>query len=71
MPLADEAPSQTLIKLVEKAPFLVVQASYVSQLSAQADVVFPVEMWAETEGHFINMEGRIQKQPVPLLLQWM
>ncbi|MBI9048405.1 MAG: molybdopterin-dependent oxidoreductase [Anaerolineaceae bacterium] len=59
--LADEVPSQTLAKTVEKAPFLVVQASYVSQLSAQADVVLPVEMWAETNGHYINLEGKTQK----------
>jgi formate dehydrogenase major subunit len=59
--LADEVPTQSLIKLVEKAPFLIVQASYVSQISAQADVVLPVEMWAETQGHYINLEGRIQK----------
>jgi formate dehydrogenase major subunit len=61
MAIADEVPSQSLIKLVEKAPFLVVQASYVSQLTAQADVVFPVHMWAETDGHYINLEGKIQK----------
>jgi len=26
-----------------------------------ADVVIPVEMWAETEGHYINIDGRLQK----------
>jgi NADH dehydrogenase/NADH:ubiquinone oxidoreductase subunit G len=25
-----------------------------------ADVVLPVEMWAEQEGHFLNLEGRLQ-----------
>ena len=25
-----------------------------------ADVVLPVEIWAEQEGHFINLEGRVQ-----------
>jgi len=23
-------------------------------------VVLPVEMWAEQEGHFVNLEGRVQ-----------
>jgi formate dehydrogenase major subunit len=59
--LADEVPSQSLLKIAEKAPFMIVQTSYVSQLSAKADVVFPVEMWAETNGHYINLEGKIQK----------
>jgi formate dehydrogenase major subunit len=66
MAIADEVPAPSLIKLIEKAPFLVVQASYVSQLTAQADVVFPVEMWAETEGHYINLEGKIQKTTASL-----
>ena len=40
-------------------PFLVVQASYVSPVTAMADVVLPVEMWVEQEGHFVNLEGRL------------
>jgi formate dehydrogenase major subunit len=64
--LADEVPSQSLLKLAEKAPYLVVQASYVSQLTAKADVIFPVEMWAETNGHFINLEGKIQESSASL-----
>ena len=59
--LGDEYPSQRLIQRLEKAPFLAVQASYVSRLSAAADVVLPVQMWAEQEGHFLNLEGRLQK----------
>jgi formate dehydrogenase major subunit len=59
--LGDDVPSKRLIQRLEKAPFLAVQASYVSRLSAAADVVLPVEMWAEQEGHFLNLEGRLQK----------
>jgi len=59
--LGDDIPSKRLTQKVEKAPFLVVQASYASQLSAKADVVLPVEMWAEQEGHYLNLEGRLQK----------
>ena len=59
--LADEDPSQKLIQTLEKASFVVVQTSYASQLTASADVVLPVEMWAEQEGHFINLEGRLQE----------
>jgi formate dehydrogenase major subunit len=59
--LGDDTPSQRLVQRLEKAPFLAVQASYVSRLTAMADVVLPVEMWAEQEGHFINLEGRVQK----------
>jgi formate dehydrogenase major subunit len=59
--LGDDVPSKRLTQKVEKVPFLVVQASYASQLSANADVVLPVEMWAEQEGHYLNLEGRLQK----------
>jgi formate dehydrogenase major subunit len=59
--LGDEAPSQRLTQRLEKTPFLAVQASYVSRLTADADVVLPVEMWAEQEGHFVNLEGRVQE----------
>jgi predicted molibdopterin-dependent oxidoreductase YjgC len=58
--LGDDIPSQRLIQRLEKAPFLAVQASYVSRLTAMADVVLPVEMWAEQDGHFVNLEGRVQ-----------
>lgn len=59
--LGDDTPSQSLIQTLEKAPFLAVQASYVSRLTAMADVVLPVEMWAEQDGSYINLEGRVQK----------
>jgi len=59
--LGDDTPSQRLIQRLEKAPFLAVQASYVSRLTSMADVVLPVEMWAELTGHFVNLEGRVQE----------
>ena len=59
--MGDDTPSQRLLQALEKAPFLAVQASYVSRLTAMADVVLPVEMWAEQEGSYINLEGRVQK----------
>lgn len=58
--LGDEIPADSLVERVKGVPFLAVQASYISPLTAVADVVFPVEMWAEQEGHFVNMDGRIQ-----------
>lgn len=59
--LGDDTPSQRLVKRLEKAPFMVVQTSYISQLTAMADVVLPVEMWAEQGGAYVNFEGRIQQ----------
>jgi formate dehydrogenase major subunit len=64
--LGDEKSTPALAQKLEPAPdakakpFLVVQASYVSPVTAMADVVLPVEMWAEQEGHYLNMEGRLQ-----------
>ncbi len=59
--LGDDTPSQRLIQRLEKAPFIAVQASYGSRLTSMADVVLPVEMWAEQNGHFVNLEGRVQE----------
>ncbi|GAP06819.1 uncharacterized anaerobic dehydrogenase [Anaerolinea thermolimosa] len=58
--LGDDQPSQRLVQEIEGVPFLVVQASHTSRLTAMADVVLPVEMWAETSGHYLNLEGRLQ-----------
>lgn len=59
--LGDDYASQRLLQRVAHAPFKVVQASYLSSATAMADVVLPVEMWAEQEGHFLNLEGRLQE----------
>jgi predicted molibdopterin-dependent oxidoreductase YjgC len=59
--LGDDEPGQKLIQASENAPFLAVQATYVSTLTAKADVILPVANWAEEDGHFVNMEGRIQQ----------
>jgi formate dehydrogenase major subunit len=65
--LADEKTTPKLAAQLEPAPdakvkpFLAVQASYVSPVTAMADVVLPVEMWAEQEGHYLNLEGRLQE----------
>jgi formate dehydrogenase major subunit len=65
--LGDDKPSQRLIKRLKGTPFIAVQASYVSPVTAMADVVLPVEMWAEQEGHYLNLEGRLQEAHGPLI----
>ena len=59
--LGDDVASDRLMQALTKAPFVAVQASYASPLVDRADVVFPVEMWAEQDGNFMNMEGRLQQ----------
>ena len=59
--LGDEEPSKRFEQKLEKAPFLAVQASFVSPLTAKADIVLPVTIWSEQEGHYLNLDGRIQK----------
>lgn len=59
--LGDEEPSQKLIQKIEHAPFRIIQASYQSLLTAQADVVLPVTNWLEQEGHYITSDGKVQK----------
>jgi formate dehydrogenase major subunit len=67
--LGEDRPAQKLIQSLDKIPFLVVQATYASPLTARADVVLPVASWAEEDGHYVNLEGRLQqarKSLVPL-----
>lgn len=59
--LGDDEPGPQLVEALKNVPFLAVQASYTSPLTEQADVVLPVEMWAEQEGHYLNLEGRLQE----------
>lgn len=58
--LGDEEPKERLIQQIEKCSNIIVQASYHSRLTAMADVVFPVVNWLEQDGHFINLDGRLQ-----------
>jgi formate dehydrogenase major subunit len=67
--LGDDFPTPRLEKVILKnsnptdnhKAYLVVQASHSSPITESADVVLPVEMWAEHEGHYLNLEGRLQK----------
>jgi predicted molibdopterin-dependent oxidoreductase YjgC len=59
--LGDDRVSPFLVERLSKASYLVVQASHESQLTEEADVVLPVTVWSEQEGHYINLEGRVQK----------
>jgi len=59
--LGDDELSQKMLKDLEKVPFKVVIASNTSALTASADVVFPATNWLEQEGHFLSLDGRLQK----------
>jgi formate dehydrogenase major subunit len=59
--LGDDKVSQRLLKRLENAPFIAVQASHTSPATDMADVVLPVEMWTEQAGHYLNLEGRLQE----------
>ncbi len=45
----------------EPEDFVVVQGCYLNVAGDLADVVLPAVTWAETDGTFINAEGRIQR----------
>lgn len=59
--IGDDYVSKYLVERLSKAPYLVVQASYESKLTEAADVVLPVTIWSEQEGHYVSMDGRVQK----------
>jgi NADH dehydrogenase/NADH:ubiquinone oxidoreductase subunit G len=57
--LGDEKLNQQQMKKFEKVPFLALFSSYVSPLTASADVVLPVMNWLEDSGHFLNFDGQL------------
>lgn len=59
--LADEPESVELLTRLRGIDFLVVQASYHSPVTAMADVVLPSPIWAEREGKYVTMDGRVLK----------
>jgi formate dehydrogenase major subunit len=59
--LGDDYASKRLVQKLEKAPWLAVQASYLSPLTQKADVVLPVGCWSEQSGHYVNLDGRLQE----------
>jgi formate dehydrogenase major subunit len=59
MALGDEKLSQSFSKKFDKTPFLIIFSSYISPLTANADIVFPVQNWLEQGGHFISADGHI------------
>jgi formate dehydrogenase major subunit len=64
--LGDEAVSQALTQSLEKVPFVAVQSSYISPLTANADVVLPAYTWLEQDGHYMNMEGKLSEAKASL-----
>lgn len=53
-------PSKIWSKAVEKTAFIVVQDLFMTETAEVADVVLPALSFVEKEGHFINIEGRVQ-----------
>jgi len=72
--LADEPEDEELLNWLEGIDFLVVQASYHSPATSMADVVLPSPIWAEREGKYVAMDGKVLElkqvlQPKEGLLQ--
>jgi formate dehydrogenase major subunit len=57
--LGEQSEDPALLKKLNGA-FTVVQASYVSALVEQADVVLPAPLWYERTGHFTDLEGAVK-----------
>jgi formate dehydrogenase major subunit len=61
MATGDEDLSQNLIKRLKKSSSSIIFSSYISPLTAKADIVFPVKNWLEDNGSFINLDGQVQE----------
>lgn len=58
---AQKYPAHLWQQARKKLDFLVVQDLFLTETAKQADVVLPALSFVEKEGHFINIEGRVQK----------
>lgn len=47
-------------EVIAPADTKILFASYENEMTQDADVVFPVCNWAQEQGHFVNLEGKIQ-----------
>jgi formate dehydrogenase major subunit len=56
--ISDDAPDNSVINCLKKAPFKVVQASYVSPATEMADIVIPSPVWSERAGTYTTTDGR-------------
>jgi formate dehydrogenase major subunit len=59
--LGDDYPNQRLLGNLRQAPACIVQTAYASEATEMAEVVLPVGTWAEQSGHYLNLDGRLQK----------
>jgi formate dehydrogenase major subunit len=59
--LGEQDCGKEVLKDVDKNAFIAVQASFISPLIEQADVVLPMAIWSERTGSLTNTEGRVQK----------
>jgi len=59
--LGDEQEGGELLEWLKGIDFLVVQASYHSPATSIADVVLPSPIWAEREGKYMSMDGRLSE----------
>ena len=58
----EDFPDQALLEsALAQLPFLAVAQAVPDRLTERADVVLPLAAWAESDGHFVNMEGRAQR----------
>lgn len=64
--LGDEKLSQTVMNKLENIPYLVIQSSYVSPITAAASVILPVHNWLEQNGHYLSMDGNLQQAKAAL-----
>ncbi len=60
-PLVNCRNGHDIKKAFEKTEFVVVQDMFLTQTAKAANVVFPSVSFAERDGTFTNMEGRVQK----------
>jgi NADH dehydrogenase/NADH:ubiquinone oxidoreductase subunit G len=64
--LGDDQVEDDLVANLSQAGFVTVLASYASPLTEKADVVLPVQNWAEQEGHYLSLTGKLQKTATAL-----
>jgi len=62
--------TDSLIKLPVRPKLLIVQDSFRTSMSDQADIVLPLTIWIEREGSFVNRDGIAQRFDRGILPPW-
>lgn len=59
--MTDDEYCDCIVEKAKASTYTIVQSTYASDLTAQADLIIPVKAWPEQSGHYISLTGKLQE----------